>query len=108
MVKDFDIIDVDGVSDDWGIELSKEKEKRPPCPECGSGNITSAGNRWLCKDCSRKWRKIYRGRKLPDYSKRPHCPFCFKQRVFSHGKYWECYYCGKNFLKKTILHRDLI
>jgi len=36
------------------------KEGRTPCPECGSTNIMSKGVDWLCKDCMRKYRKVYR------------------------------------------------
>ena len=75
------------------------KANRPPCPDCGSGQIISDTLRWQCKECGRKFMKKYRGREF-DYSGRPPCPVCNGGRITSHGPDWICLDCGKYFRKR--------
>jgi ribosomal protein L37AE/L43A len=76
------------------------KEKRPPCPECGSLHIYANGISWLCCHCGKQFTKIRRTEKK-EIINRPKCIECGSSEIISRGTDWQCKACGRRFAKQN-------
>ena len=99
----------DGSQESMEKGLSTEgKDKRPPCPECGSHEIISKGKAWICRICGRYFIKNPRGKKWKkDLIDRPEsCIHCGAKSIengeliiWANGQRWWCVRCGKSWIK---------
>jgi DNA-directed RNA polymerase subunit RPC12/RpoP len=55
------------------------------CPECGSGDITSRGRNWLCKQCGHYFIKKPRSRINPEERGTCPNPNCGAKRLVKNG-----------------------